>query len=161
MVSVIAWYGKQYDEVLPWTVVANKEDAQQIASRLRDPHPDHIGETGIGHALQKSKSQFYRAEGHNPQRLVVDIYADGDNNTGPEPAAFRDTLWAEGVIINAIVPDRPGNSAHENPPGGLPLYFERNVASGFVMSFTTYDDFSAVFRRKFVQEMTMVWPSEQ
>src|SRR5207237_8397592 len=72
----------------------------------------------------------------------------------------RDQAISQGVTINglAIINDKPnlGYSAHTQPPGGLPLYYQQNVIGGpnvFMLSVTDCNTFADAVAQKLPKEI--------
>ena len=86
----------------------------------------------------------YRAE-----RQVIDIAADGENNSGERVERVRDRTLDSGITINAL--------AILNEVSYLNYYFQNRVIGGpgaFVQIAKDYNDFGRAIRRKLLREIS-------
>ena len=93
-------------------------------------------------------------------RRIIDLSGDGTNNSGRAVTEARDQAISHGVTINglAIINDKPnlGYSAHTQPPGGLPLYYQQNVIGGpnaFMLSVKDFNTFADAMAQKLAKEI--------
>lgn len=151
--SMFEWSGEFAQRVLiDWMVIGDEESAAYAAERLLTQPRPFAERTAIGVALEYALSMFPRNP-HRGARRTIDVSGDGTNTNGILPQIVRDRAVAAGVTINALVilsPEpMPWNPMHTHPPGGLPLYFERNVIGGpGAFAFVVED------HRTFVQALT-------
>ena len=104
------------------------------------------GGTSISTALLYSATLLQSAP--SAERLVIDVSADGRNNSGPQVAEVRDRLVAAGITINGLT------ILNEWPT--LDSYFENNVAGGpghFVVPAADYNAYGEAILRKLLREI--------
>jgi hypothetical protein len=135
--------------VLPWTEIATADDAANASATLRaaatDFKPSLGGLTNVSGALEFAEAML----GQIPPtgRQVVNIVSDGEDNVGAGPQIAAARLHASGVTVNAVV---FGTSTT------LDQYYRENVTSGFVLRVGGADDFAAVYRSKFILDLSLL-----
>ncbi len=148
-VTVVQWSdGSSQEIAVPWTLVYDADSARQFAQAIRStPRLTAIGSTSIS-AMVEIGVALFNANQFAGDRRVIDISADGFNNTGPPMSLLR--LFAEKnqVTINglAIIDDRPE----------LESYFQYRVITGpgaFVITANGYADYGDAIRRKLLREI--------
>ncbi|MFM8745638.1 MAG: DUF1194 domain-containing protein [Aestuariivirga sp.] len=147
-VAVVQWSDdRNQTAVMPWTVIAGGADADAFGMRLLNmPRALSEGGTSISAALLFSATLLRSAP--PAERLVIDVSADGRNNSGPQVAEVRDRLVAAGITINGLT------ILNEWPT--LDSYFENNVAGGpghFVVPAADYDAYGEAILRKLLREI--------
>ena len=152
---------------VPWRVIDGAKSAAAFGDAIEAaPVPEWMSNpvrnTSIAEAILFCLAQFERAP-MTAERHVIDIAADGTHNIGASLPDSRALALDRGATINALVivnSDNPYDHAtHENPRGGLPAYFEREVIGGpgaFVEVANGYASFERVIRRKFVLELSQL-----
>ncbi len=148
-VAVVQWSDDLNQmTVLPWTVIASGPDAAALGARLvAMPRQLAQGGTSISAALSFSQGLFGSAP--PAARQVIDVSADGRNNSGAPVPVVRDALVAQGITINGLT------ILNEWPT--LDTYFEANVAGGqdsFVIPAQDYEDYGEAMLRKLLREIT-------
>ena len=150
---------------VPWQVIDGEETAGRFADAIEAaPVPawmtNPVRNTSIAEAILFCLDQFERAPMHAARR-VIDLSSDGTHNIGASLAEARARAIAAGATINALVIINTNNpypyATHENPEGGLPAYFRREVIGGpgaFIEVAEGYRDFDILMRRKFVLELS-------
>jgi hypothetical protein len=159
-ICFVEWSGAFSQSVMvDWTVVANRDDAARLASRIRAAPRLFMQRTAIGDAIEFSAAQFDKAGMASPRR-VIDISGDGTSNAGRDVVAARDSVLARGITINglAILSETPlpTNPTHTHPPGGLLAYYENNVIGGpgaFALAAESFEAFGASLASKLVKEI--------
>ena len=150
-VSVVLWSSVKYQKtVVPWSIVASPADTERLASVIeRLPRSIPVAGTSVSEAMRYS-ARLLAAAPVNASRQVIDISADGRNNSGISPPLIRDRLAARGITVNAlVVPSQEWTV--------LDKWFERNVVGGpahFVIVADTYDDYAEAIYRKLLREIT-------
>lgn len=163
--------GSQIQVIVPWTVVANPQDAADVAAQLRAaPRIDRSHYDGNHQAPEQSRSGRALAGGgmtdiaaaidaairlsldspFQGRRTVINILSNGIDNAGSTPDALRDAAVRQGATINGIV----FGSRRD-----LPAYFERNVIGGpgaFLMTVRDPADLSKALERKFWRDLIAV-----
>ena len=147
-VAVVQWSDDRNQKaVVPWTVIASGQDADAFGMQLLDmPRSLSEGGTSISTALLYSATLLQSAP--SAERLVIDVSADGRNNSGPQVAEVRDRLVAAGITINGLT------ILNEWPT--LDSYFENNVAGGpghFVVPAADYNAYGEAILRKLLREI--------
>jgi hypothetical protein len=159
-ICFVEWSGAFSQSVMvDWTVVANRDDAAKLASRIRAAPRLFMQRTAIGEAIEFSAALFDKAALASPRR-VIDISGDGTSNAGRDVVAARDAALARGITINGLVilseTPLPTNPTHTHPPGGLLAYYENNVIGGpgaFALAAENFEAFGASLASKLVKEI--------
>ena len=150
---------------VPWRVIDGAEAAVAFGDAVEAaPVPDWMSNpvrnTSISEAILFCLDQFARAP-VRAERWVIDLSSDGTHNIGASLSEARAKALAQGATINALVIVNTDNpypyATHENPEGGLPAYFEREVIGGpgaFLKVADGYSDFDTMMRKKFVLEVS-------
>ena len=87
---------------VPWTIVANAEDAIRFAQKVAGMDRQTTqGGTSISGVLRFGQNRFREAP-LLADRNVIDIIADGENNDGSRVEITRDQLVRQGTTINAL-----------------------------------------------------------
>ncbi len=148
-VTVVQWsHPSSQIIVVPWTRVASGQEALTLAAAIaKAPRQTSEGATSIsgmltfGHAL-------LRASPYSANRDVIDIVADGENNSGERVEFVRDRLNAQGITINAL--------AIHNEVSYLKFYMHNRVIGGgysFVEPADDYSDFGRAIHKKLLREV--------
>jgi len=156
-VTYVEWAGRniQY-RVVPWTVIADRDQAEAFAAALAAAPLRREAGTSISDGLLYAGSQFNRRD-YRADRLAVDISGDGPNNTGHPVALMRDWLIRRGVTINGLPimlkdqADIEGTSI-----SNLDVYYEDCVIGGpgaFIIVVKDARDFGTAIRSKLVLEI--------
>ncbi len=148
-VTVVQWSGWSSQEIaVPWTLVYDANSARRIARAIRSaPRLTADGATSIS-AMVEIGVALFDANQFAGDRRVIDISADGFNNTGPPMPLLR--LYAEmnEVTINglAIIDEHPE----------LESYFQYHVITGpgaFMITANDYAAYGAAITRKLLREI--------
>ena len=121
------------------------QNIDQVLAAGRRINP---GPTGIGSAIRYSY-RLMEANGFSGARQVVDISADGYNNSGNQPEIARDEALAMGVTINGLT------VMNEVP--GLDRYFSTRVIGGpraFVVEAFDFGQYAEAFLLKLIREVS-------
>ena len=159
-VCFVEWSSEEEQQVVvDWTEIRDEEDAASVAAAILAAPRSFMGRTSISAAIDFSMARFAAAKWQSARR-IIDISGDGTNNSGRSVTEARDQAIASGVTINglAIVNDRPnlGYSAHTQPPGGLPLYYQQNVIGGpnaFLLVVKDFNSFADAMANKLAKEI--------
>ena len=148
-VSVVEWSDANSQTiVLPWTIIASDEDAEQLGNTLSTTKRNLAeGGTSISSALLYSAVLLATAP--RAPRRVIDLSSDGRNNSGVPVAGVREKLVADGITINAL--------AILNEWPTLNVYFQNQVAGGeghFVIPADDYAAYAEAIYRKLLREIT-------
>ena len=161
-VCFIEWSGEDDQQVvLPWTEIRDEEDGGGAAATLLKAPRSFTGRTSISAAIDYAMGYFAKAKWPAARR-IIDISGDGTSNSGRPITEARDQAIAAGVTINglAIINDKPnlGYSAHTNPPGGLPNYYQQNVVGGtnaFLIVVKNFNSFADAMANKLAREINV------
>src|SRR5258707_634924 len=159
-VCFIEWSGDEDQQVVvDWTEIRDEEDAGSIAAAILAAPRSFLGRTSISAAIDFAMAHFGTSK-WQASRRIIDISGDGTNNSGRPVTEARDQAITRGVTINglAIINDKPnlGYSAHTQPPGGLPLYYQQNVIGGpkaFMLSVKDFNTFADAMAQKLAKEI--------
>ncbi len=145
--------------VVDWSLVANERDAQGLSQRIRGAPRSFWGRTSISSVIEFSQDLLARSPFQSDRR-VIDVSGDGTNNSGADVTAARDAAVAGGVTVNGLVilsdEPLPTNPTHTHPPGGLKVYYERNVIGGpgaFVLEAHGFESFGQMIISKLIKEI--------
>ena len=159
-VCFIEWSGDEDQQVVvDWNEIRDEEDAGGMAAAILAAPRSFMGRTSISAAIDFAMAHFATSKWQAARR-IIDISGDGTNNSGRPVIEARDDAIARGVTINglAIINDKPnlGYSAHTQPPGGLPLYYQQNVVGGpnsFLLVVKDFNSFADAMAQKLVKEI--------
>lgn len=153
--AVVKWSSFNRSEViLPWTVIADLEDAEAVSTRLytamkkRRLLPDGT-QTDLAFGIEVATAMLDAAP-YRATRDVINIVGDGLSNIGRLPSVDRDIALSRGITINALI------MAKGRAVPVLTRYFEREVIGGplaFVHHATNVAEFAMAMLRKMVLEM--------
>ena len=156
-VTYFEWAGPLHQSVaVPWTVLANREDAEAFADALAaQPVLPEAG-TSISAALLFAE-QIFAVSGVTGFRRAIDVSGDGPNNVGPPLAPVRQRLVATGVVINGL-PIEVGAGDHSD----VAAYYARNVVAGpgaFSIPVEGRSSLADAILRKLVREIAWQAPA--
>jgi hypothetical protein len=140
---------------VPWTRISNAVEAQEFGQAIETLPRVSLNWTSISGAIRYGLEVLDQAP-FEGTRKVIDISADGVNNSGPPVEEWRDRAVAAGVVINGlpIVNDRPGFGWL--PPGALEAHFRERVTGGpgsFVIVAEDFVQFATAVNRKLIREI--------
>ena len=155
-VTYLEWAGAGHRTVVvPWTVIADTDDAEAFADRLTVAPVSRISGTSISSALYFAASLF--GEVHTGYRQTIDVSGDGPNNAGRPVEPSRDEIVARGVTINGLpIMLREVNTFSAYGVPNLDVYYEDCVIGGpgsFVIPVRDIDDFASAIRQKLILEI--------
>ena len=101
--TYVEWAGRGHQiVVVPWTVLADREDVADFARRLAAAPVGRRGwQTALSSSLLFCAQQFHFS-GLRSIRKVIDISGDGIGDAGPPIAQARSTVLGEGITINGL-----------------------------------------------------------
>jgi Protein of unknown function (DUF1194) len=174
------WANGEFLSLVPWTLIASKEDAEQVADRLRtargkpvlgyamrDPGtrsmrvPNNRRPWRTGHATDVSAAieRAIDVSGEAPfasNHKVINVCANGIDNVGGEPDAARDRADAVGLIVNGLI------LGNRNEAEEIAGYFRDHVQAGpgsFVLVARAFEDIASAMLAKFTFELAAVSPA--
>jgi hypothetical protein len=156
-VAYVEWAGPAVQSLaLGWTVLDGEATARAFAARLESLPLRREFDTSIAGALAFSAALF-TASPFFSERRIIDISANGPNNTGPPVAPARDAVIASGITINGLpIMTKIYWSGGLYSIEGLDFYFEDCVIGGpgaFVVAVRRSDEFKEAIRRKLMLEI--------
>ena len=148
-VTLVQWSAPSAQIVaVPWTVVESRESAVRFAEIIdATPRLTAEGGTSLSEALLFAGALL--EENSDAVRRVVDISADGRNNSGEEIRNARDILIRHGITVNGL--------AILDEVATLHRYFEKNVVGGkgfFVVEAKNYQHYAEAIQRKLIMEIS-------
>ncbi len=148
-VAVVQWSGAATQSiVVPWTLVTDAASAAALAARIEAaPRMTQEGATSIS-AMVAYGIALIEVNRLAGVRRVIDISADGRNNTGHRIRAVRPLAAISGVTVNGL--------AILNEVPTLRFYFEKYVIAGadaFAIAANDYDHYAAAILRKLMREI--------
>ena len=150
-VTYVEWSGLGHQkQLVPWTVVRNREDAVAFAKQIKAAPRSYSDWTSISDAIDFSV-RLFDDNGFEGLRLVLDISGDGINNNGRPVQAARDDAVAKGIVINGLP------ILNEDPT--LDRYFADNVIGGpgaFKVAVQDFETFASSLMSKLVREIAGV-----
>ena len=158
--EVFTWHFGESPEILHWTIISNRNDAESVARRIEaclvtDLYAAsraaagrfYIGRlTDISGALDHAAMLLADAP-FSADHSVINIVGEGTDNVADEPGKTRDRLVDAGLVINGLLID-PSSQMHE--------YYRREVAGGlgsFVIPAGGVDDAADVMLRKLLKDL--------
>ncbi len=133
---------------VPWTTVHDAASAATLAAKIEStPRLTQEGATSISSMIEFGLALFATNRSADTRR-VIDISADGRNNSGARIAVMRAYAAATGVTVNGL--------AILNEIPTLHFYFEQQVISGpdaFVMEANDYEHYAVAILRKLMREI--------
>ncbi len=148
-VTVVQWSGAaNQSTVVPWTLVTGAASAAALAAQIEvAPRMTQEGATSI------TAMVAYGIGSIEPNRLagarrVIDISADGRNNTGHKIRVVAPLAALSGVTVNGL--------AILNEVPTLGFYFEKYVITGagaFAMEANDYRHYATAILRKLIREI--------
>ena len=151
--------------VIDWTIVGDAASARKIGDQMLELPRSFADRTSISAGLEFAFAQLERSP-FKAARRTIDVSGDGTNNSGRDIASVRDEVTAKGVTVNGLVilSDSPlrWNPEHTNAPGGLGVYYRRNVIGGpgaFVMVAENHDSFGQAIVKKMIAEIAWNAPA--
>jgi hypothetical protein len=157
-VAYVEWAGKNTQHLtVPWTVIDGPEAANGFAERLAQSPLRRDFDTSLSGAIAFSM-QLILASPFASERNLLDLSANGPNNTGAPVAAARDQAVAAGITINGLpVMTRIYWDGGLYSLEGLDAYFEDCVIGGpgaFILVVRHPEQFAAAIRRKLILEIS-------
>lgn len=155
-VTYFEWAGStSHHIIVPWTVIASREDAERVAARLSAQPPNSARRTSVSAALDFGADLFAESE-YRGMKRVIDISGDGPNNQGPPVDATRDMVVGQGITINGLPLMTNGGLSSAYDVGDLDRYYNDCVIGGpgaFMIPVNDWSQFPEAIRRKLVLEL--------
>lgn len=160
-VTYFEWAGTTtHHVVVPWTIIETRQDAERIAAHLSSTPPSSARRTSISSALEFGADLFAESQFRSPKR-VIDISGDGPNNQGAPVHLVRDTVVAQGIVINGLPLMTNGGMVSAYDVEDLDRYYADCVIGGpgaFMVPVNDWSQFPEAVRRKLVLELAGTTP---
>ena len=155
-VTYFEWAGdaSQY-MVVPWTIIASAQDAQQVARMITASPPNSARRTSISGGLRYAHDLFAESPVRSLKR-VIDVSGDGPNNQGEYVNQVRDEVVTSGITINGLPLMTDGGMISAFDVPDLDKYYTHCVIGGpsaFVIPVNDWSQFPEAVRRKLVLEI--------
>ena len=155
-VTYVEWAGTRWQRVVvPWTVIANRADAERVVAQLNASPPDSARRTSISGALEFG-SDLFAESGFQGTKRVIDVSGDGPNNQGAPVDITRDAVVKQGIIINGLPLMTRGGFGGAFDVDNLDRYYSDCVIGGpgaFMIPVNDWTQFPEAIRRKLVLEL--------
>jgi hypothetical protein len=155
-VAYFEWAGTtSHHVVVPWTIIANREDAQRVVAKLSAQPPNSARRTSIAAALDFGADLFAESQFQGAKR-VIDISGDGPNNQGEPVTGVRDAVVRQGITINGLPLMTTGGFSSVYDVTNLDQYYTDCVIGGpgaFMIPVNDWSQFPEAIRRKLVLEL--------
>ena len=149
-VTVIQWSGEHSQVVtIPWTVISDTADAYRLAIAIKSQTRQTTKGSTAMIAMLKQATNLLLTAPNFAERQVIDVAADGANNTGGQVDSTRDAIVRQGITINGL--------SILNEVKYLHYYFNNHVIGGrgsFVQIAKSYSDFGEAIKKKLLREIT-------
>lgn len=149
-------------EIVPWTLIRTRADAQAFADKLTTKFNDALRRTSISGVIDYAVPLF-QTNGFNGLRQVIDISGDGPNNMGRPVLSARHGAEIRGITINGLpLMTREGLGAQWHLDD-LDVYYRECVITGptaFVIPVLTWEHFPEAVRQKLVLELVNRQPDD-
>ncbi|RAZ89259.1 hypothetical protein DPM33_20180 [Mesorhizobium hawassense] len=155
-VTYVEWAGTTWQRVIvPWTVIANRADAEGFVAQLDARPPDSARRTSISGALAFG-SDLFAESGFQGTKRVIDVSGDGPNNQGVPVNLTRDEVVRQGITINGLPLMTRGGIGGAFDVDNLDRYYSDCVIGGpgaFMIPVNDWTQFPEAIRRKLVLEL--------
>ncbi|TJW78433.1 MAG: DUF1194 domain-containing protein, partial [Mesorhizobium sp.] len=155
-VAYVEWAGTRWQRVVvPWTVIANRADAERVVAQMNARPPDSARRTSISGALAFG-SDLFAESGFQGTKRVIDVSGDGPNNQGAPVDITRDEVVRQGITINGLPLMTRGGFSGAFDVDNLDRYYSDCVIGGpgaFMIPVNDWTQFPEAIRRKLVLEL--------
>jgi hypothetical protein len=155
-VTYFEWAGNTTQHlIVPWAVIASRDDAERFASQLGANPPNSARRTSISGALEFGSDLLAESPFRGMKR-VIDISGDGPNNQGGPVEVSRDAVVSQGIIINGLPLMTNGGLTSVYDVKDLDRYYTNCVIGGagsFMIPVNDWSQFPEAIRRKLVLEL--------
>jgi hypothetical protein len=167
-VTYFEWAGTtSHHVIVPWTIIANKADAERVAAKLSAQPANSARRTSIAAALDFGADLFAESQFRGTKR-VIDISGDGPNNQGEPVEMARDFVIGQGITINGLPLMTTGGFSSTYDVTNLDQYYTDCVIGGpgaFMIPVNDWSQFPEAIRRKLVLELagplSPAWQAEE
>jgi hypothetical protein len=156
-IAVFVWGENHFVTLLPWTDIASAEDAENAVANLHATVADYHVPPGQLTNTEGALKYAWQLFGQIPPtgRQILNIVTNGVQNVGYQdagPAAVSLAMRSAGITINGLA---------FGPSAEVDQWLRENVTGGvgsFVLRVARPEDFPAVWRSKFILDLSMVMP---
>jgi hypothetical protein len=167
-VTYVEWAGETSQHVIvPWTVIADRADAEKVVSQLSAQPPSSARRTSISSALAFG-SDLFAESGFEGTKRVIDVSGDGPNNQGAPVDLVRNQVVGQGIVINGLPLMTSGGVGSFYDVPDLDRYYSDCVIGGpgaFMIPVNDWTQFPEAIRRKLVMELagpaSPLWAAEE
>jgi hypothetical protein len=167
-VTYFEWAGTtSHHVVVPWTIIANRADAERVAKMLSANPANSARRTSIAAALDFGADLFAESQ-YRGMKRVIDISGDGPNNQGEPVESARDAVLKQGITINGLPLMTTGGFSSVYDVTNLDQYYTDCVIGGpgaFMIPVNDWSQFPEAVRRKLVLELagplSPAWRAEE
>ncbi len=159
-VAYVEWSGtNQHTLAADWTLVDGSESAHALAHKIASAKAPLRSHTMLGGALWFCRKLLDDAP-YTAEYRVIDVSGDGQDDESSSTIGERNTLVAQGVVINALVvgTPQPGRKYQEDSLRVGEHYYRSAVIGGrgsFVMVAKNYHHFTESLIKKLLAEIAM------
>jgi len=162
-VTYVEWGDHRRQEVVvPWTIIANRDDAERFGKQLFSVRRFAYGRNAIGAALLKGKD-LIQNNNISAIRRVIDISGDSAiNYNGPSVADARAEALASNITINGL-PILCRDCKSKPPEPDLVQRYTDTIIGGagaFVVTVESMELFAAAVERKLILEISGKTPKK-
>jgi len=158
-IAYVEWGGPTSQHtIVDWMIVEDSPSAQRFADALVAAPRAAWGYNSISAAIDYSVHKI-ETNDIDSIRRVIDVSGDGPNIGGRPVTEARDDAVSRGIVVNALLIDRPGGMSMAMPAPQLRLHYERDVTGGpgaFVMVADGTTTFADAVRRKMILEIALL-----
>lgn len=155
-VTYFEWAGSSsHHVIIPWTIIANRADAEKVAAQLSAQPPNSARRTSISAALEFGVDLLAESPFEGLKR-VIDVSGDGPNNQGAPVDMTRDLVAGQRITINGLPLMTNGGITSAYDVSNLDLYYTDCVIGGpgaFMIPVNDWSQFPEAIRRKLVLEL--------
>lgn len=155
-VTYVEWAGQSTQHVVvPWTVIADRADAERVVNQLSAQPPGSARRTSISGVLGFASDLFAESSFQGVKR-VIDVSGDGPNNQGAPVDLIRDQVVKQGITINGLPLMTRGGFTSAYDVNYLDRYYSDCVIGGpgaFMIPVNDWTQFPEAIRRKLVLEL--------
>jgi hypothetical protein len=161
------WANGEFLTLVPWTLIASRADALQVAERLRNARGNPFKGYAMripgrndrpwrtGHATDVSAAleraiEVGAAAPFASHHYVINMCANGIDNVGTGPDAARDRADAARMIVNGLI------LGHRKDAGEIAAWYRDHVQAGpgsFVIEARGFEDIASALLAKFLFEL--------
>ena len=163
------WANGEFVPLVPWSLIGSEADAAEVAQRIRAARgpltmgyatrlPAMVRPWRTGHATDVSAAieraiEVSAGAPFPSEHNVINICANGVDNVGDDPTAWRDRASAWGLMINGLI------LGNRDDAEDIATWYRTHVQTGtgsFVIVARAFEDIADALLAKFVIELAAV-----